>query len=83
MVHHLLRAIDSGGETEAGGLLRKLGAEREIARELCYRLFLVSERKNRAQEAVGYNTLVQAWPVLDQIARQHSSPDSPEPDLFG
>lgn len=45
----------------AAALAAKLGAKAEIARELCYRLYTVCERKKRAAEALSYNLLVQSW----------------------
>ena len=38
IVHHLIRVLASGGEVTAAGLVAKLGAKAEIARELAYRL---------------------------------------------
>ena len=39
MVHHLVRVHEAEGETAAGGLLARLGAGAEPARELAYRLY--------------------------------------------
>ena len=39
-----------------------LGGTAETARELCYRLYTLCERKKRAAEALSYNGLVQSWP---------------------
>ena len=62
MVHHLIRALESGGESAAAALAAKLGTKAEVARELCYRLYTLCERKKRAPEALSYNGLVQSWP---------------------
>ena len=51
-VHHLIRVLGSGGETAAAELLKKLGAQAEVARELAYRLYQLCERKKRAAEAL-------------------------------
>jgi putative DNA methylase len=69
-VHHLIRALESGGESAAAHLVTKLGSKAETARELCYRLYTVCERTKRAQEAMGYNALVQAWPEIERLARE-------------
>ena len=61
MVHHLVRALEAGGESAAAELAAQLGAKAEAARELCYRLYTLSERKKRAAEALSYNSLVQSW----------------------
>lgn len=47
-VHQLIRVLESGGEGAAGGLVAKLGSSAELARELCYRLYALCERKKRA-----------------------------------
>ncbi|MCQ1549844.1 MAG: hypothetical protein NOF05_13735, partial [Candidatus Accumulibacter phosphatis] len=62
IVHQLIRALESGGESAAAGLVAKLGSKAETARELCYRLYTLCERKKRAVEAMAYNGLVQSWP---------------------
>ena len=41
----------------------------EIARELCYRLYTLCERKKRAAEALSYNSLVQSWSEIARLAR--------------
>ncbi|MDP2993136.1 MAG: hypothetical protein Q8N82_07235, partial [Deltaproteobacteria bacterium] len=53
-VHHLIRALEAGGEGAAATLVAKLGVNAEIARELCYRLYTLCERKKRAAEALSY-----------------------------
>ena len=68
-VHHLIRVMEQGGESAAAELVRKLGGFAEVARELCYRLYTVCERKKRAGEALAYNGLVQSWPEISRLAR--------------
>jgi putative DNA methylase len=70
MVHHLVRVLASGGEAAAAGLVAKLGAKAEIARELAYRLYTLCERKKRAAEALAYNGLVQSWPEIARLSRE-------------
>jgi putative DNA methylase len=60
MVHHLIRVLEAGGESIAAELVAQLGVNAETARELCYRLYTLCERKKRAQEALSYNALVQS-----------------------
>jgi len=69
-VHHLIRALESGGDQAAAALVVKLGAQAETARELCYRLYTLCERKKRATEALAYNGLVQSWPEITRLARE-------------
>ena len=57
------------GEEAAADLLAKLGGQAEAGRELAYRLYNICERKKRANEALAYNALVQAWPELQRLAQ--------------
>ena len=47
-VHHLIRVLELGGEQAAAELVRRLGGWGDVARDLCYRLYTVCERKKRA-----------------------------------
>jgi putative DNA methylase len=67
-VHHLVRALEASGESAAAVLVAKLGSHAEVARELCYRLYTLCERKKRANEAMSYNALVQSWPEITRLA---------------
>ena len=81
-VHQLVRALEAGGDQAAAALVTKLGSQAEAARELCYRLYTVSERKKRAADALSYNGLVQSWPEITRLAREGGVPPSPQPSLF-
>jgi putative DNA methylase len=70
MVHHLIRVLEGDGEAAAATLAEKLGSKAEIARELCYRLYTLCERKKRAPEALSYNALVQSWPEITRLVRE-------------
>ena len=70
MVHQLIRVLEVSGESAAADLVAKLGTEAEIARELCYRLYTLCERKKRANEAMSYNGLVQSWPEITRLAQE-------------
>ncbi|HRQ95826.1 MAG TPA: hypothetical protein PK440_12640 [Candidatus Accumulibacter phosphatis] len=84
IVHQLIRALESGGESAAAGLVAKLGSKAETARELCYRLYTLCERKKRAVEAMAYNGLVQSWPEITRLAAEKPRAlISGTPDLFG
>ena len=69
-VHHLIRALETGGESAAARVVVRLGASADISRELAYRLYTICERKRRAAEALSYNSLVQSWPEIADLARQ-------------
>ena len=68
VVHHMIRALEQLGEVKTAALLRRLGSAAAGARELCYRLYTICERKQRAAEALDYNGLVQAWPELRNLS---------------
>jgi putative DNA methylase len=80
MVHQLIRVFEDGGERAAAALVAKLGSQAEIAREFCYRLYTLCERKKRATEAMAYNGLVQSWPEITRIASEEkvNTPKKPE-----
>uniref|UniRef100_A0A7C1FIP5 DUF1156 domain-containing protein n=1 Tax=Caldilinea aerophila TaxID=133453 RepID=A0A7C1FIP5_9CHLR len=68
-VHHLIRALENGGETASAALAARLGSQADVARELAYRLYTICERKKRSQEALSYNALVQSWPEIGRLAQ--------------
>ena len=77
-VHHLIRVLDQGGEAAAATLVRRLGGLGEVARDLCYRLYTLCERKKRPAEALAYNGLVQSWPEISRLARMDAQPEQTE-----
>jgi len=81
-VHHLIRVLQAGGEGAAAALVAKLGGKAEIARELCYRLYTLCERKKRAAEALAYNGLVLSWPEITRLAREGGKPRAQQGGLF-
>ncbi len=54
MTQHLVRALETGGESAAAELLGKLGARDKTARELSYRLHKTCERRGWASEVVAW-----------------------------
>lgn len=70
VVHHLIRVLETAGEAGAAKLMAALGAKAEAARDLCYRLYSLCERKKRANEALAYNGLVQSWPEISRLSRE-------------
>lgn len=73
IVHHLVRVLEGGGESAAAETATRLGAKAEVARELCYRLYTLCERKKRAAEALSYNGLVQSWPEIMRLVQEHET----------
>jgi len=82
IVHQLIRVLASGGEGAAATLVSKLGAKAEVARELCYRLYTLCERKKRTAEALAYNGLVQSWPEIVRLAHEGGKPKTAQGGLF-
>lgn len=74
LTQHLIRRLGRS-ERESADLLKKVGQGMgERARQLAYLLYQVAVRKGWSQEAVAYNTLVQAWPDLVKLAGQQQAP---------
>jgi putative DNA methylase len=71
MTHHLLRVYyhEKKGDEATAALLRKLGSKADVARDLAYKLFTLSEKRKRSAEAQGYNALVLGWPELAQLVQ--------------
>jgi putative DNA methylase len=70
VAQHLIRRLDAEGEGAAADLLHRVGGLGEAARELAYRLYAICERKGWAEESLGYNALVIAWPEIARLAEQ-------------
>jgi putative DNA methylase len=75
VTHHLIRALEVGGEQAAADLLLRVGGLGEVARDLAYRLYVTCEKKKWAQEALGYNSLVVAWPEISRLAGRNGGPE--------
>ena len=81
-VHQLIQAADRG-EAALADLIRKLGPEADVARELAYRLYVLSERKKRTTEALWYNGLVQSWTEAVRLAAETPTARPVQGELFG
>ena len=73
MAHHLIRLLESEGEPAAAELAASLGSQAETARDLGYRLYVVSDRMKRPADARQYNALVQSWPEIMRLAQLPST----------
>ena len=71
MTHQLLRVYyhEKKGDEATAALLRKLGAKADVARDLAYKLFTLSEKRKRSAEAQAYNAMVLGWPELAKMAQ--------------
>lgn len=68
VAQHMIRALETKGESSAASLFKKVGGLAEIAHVLAYRLYTIAERKAWSQEALAYNSLVVAWPEIKRLA---------------
>lgn len=59
--HHLIRALNTQGESAAGALLAAMPDKAEPVRQLAYHLYTLCERKKWAEDARAYNELITAW----------------------
>ena len=73
MAHHLIRLLESEGESAAAELAAALGSQAETARDLAYRLYVVSDRMKRPADARQYNALVQSWPEIMRLVQLPSA----------
>jgi adenine-specific DNA methylase len=67
-LHHLIRALQTGGESASGALLAKMPTRTESIRQLAYRLYTLCERKGWAEEARVYNELITSWQAIEIAA---------------
>jgi putative DNA methylase len=64
-LHHLIRALQSGGESASGVLLAKMPTRLEAVRQLAYRLYTLCERQGWAEDARAYNELITSWDAIE------------------
>lgn len=80
-LHHMLKALNKGGESEAGALLGDMINRGEAIRQLAYRLYTLCERKGWAEDARAYNELINSWSAIETVAGKSQKIDS-QMDLF-
>jgi putative DNA methylase len=78
VTQHLILALESGGESDAAALVRRLGGLADTARDLAYRLFEVCRRRKWADDALPYNALVTAWPEITRLAASTPGNEAPQ-----
>ena len=71
LTQQLAHAMDEGGVSACAQVAKDiLEARRDDARALAYRLFTIADKRGWQAEAFSYNSLVSAWPeVQDAVAR--------------
>ena len=73
IVQHLIRALETEGETALRACSLGSGSAGEGARDLAYRLYGICDRKKWAEEALAYNGLVTSWPEITRLAAENPS----------
>lgn len=81
-LHHLIRALKQGGESDSGALLAALGGKAEAVRQLAYRLYTLCERLGQAEDARAYNELITSWTGIESAASRVPKPVDPQGKLF-
>lgn len=82
--HYLIKNLENHGEQGAADLLKKLGGGMgEAARDLAYRLYIICERKKWTQEALGYNSLIVAWPEITKLVQSSRRTEKAQRMLLG
>ena len=84
MTHHLLRVYYYArkGDEATAALLRRLGTQADVARDLAYKLFSVCEKKGRSADAQAYNALVLGWPEIARLALANIRSSTTQATLF-
>ncbi len=73
--HRLVAALARDGVQPAARLVYRLGGKAEEARALAYLLYTEANKRGKAEEALGYNDLVAAWPDLVKAAAESAGPE--------
>lgn len=67
-LHHLIRTLKHGGETEAGSVSAAIPGKLEAVRQLAYRLYTLCERQGWSEDARAYNELITSWSGIESAA---------------
>ena len=71
LTQQLTHAMEKDGVVGVAKIVSgMMTSEPEHAKALAYRLFTIAERKDWAQEAYAYNSLVIAWPEIQSKAAE-------------
>ena len=73
-LHQLIRAYNADGDSGAAKVLAGVGSKAEAARQLAYRLYTLSERAGRAEDARAYNEVVTGWSGIESAAAKLPTP---------
>ncbi len=67
-LYHLVRALQTRGEEEAGALLSAMRSRSDAIRQLAYRLYTFCERKGWSEDARMVNELIASWHGVDRAS---------------
>jgi putative DNA methylase len=73
-LHQLIRAYNAEGDSGAAKVLAAVAGKAEAARQLAYRLYTLSERAGRAEDARAYNEVVTGWSGIESAAVKVATP---------
>lgn len=83
LTQQLTQAMAKGGVEACAKIVANMfGSNGERAKDLAYRLYTIAERKNWANEAYAYNTLVVSWPDIQARAAVLKEIEPEQLDLF-
>lgn len=80
-LHHLIHALNAGGEQAAGRLLAAMPSVSGPVRTLSYRLYTMCERQKLADDARTYNELIGSWASIEVAAQEYGYVET-QADLF-
>ena len=81
-LHHLIRKLNTSGESAAGELLAKMPESSEDIRQLAYFLYTMCERKGNAEDARYYNELMTSWHAIVAASMEHMKSKPEQMRLF-
>ena len=81
-LHHLIRKLNTSGESVAGELLAKMPESSEDIRQLAYFLYTMCERKGNAEDARYYNELMTSWHAIVAASMEHMKSKPEQMRLF-
>lgn len=79
VLHQIIRAHRTGGDSAAGRILAATKHKAEATRQLAYRLYTLCERTGLAEDARAYNEIITGWSGIETAAGQVTG----DKDLFG
>lgn len=81
-LHHLIRKLNTSGESAAGELLAKMSESSEDIRQLAYFLYTMCECKGNAEDARYYNELMTSRHAIVAASMEHMKSKPEQMKLF-